>query len=319
MADDGEFHDFYKYTPSKAAASVFIVLFLLTSTFHVFQLAKPRVWFFIPIVVGGVFEIVGYTARIVSSTEAPLFKDTPYIIQTLFLLLAPALFAASVYMLLGRLIAALHADHFAIVRRTWMTKIFVTGDILSFVVQGMGGGIMASGTPSNLSLGQKIIIGGLVIQLLFFGFFIFASIIFHRRMTANPTTESMSLCFSWHKHLFALYIASALIMTRSIFRVIEYIQGADGELLSNEVYLYVFDAALMLILMVLLNVVHPREIAEVLNGDKGLNFGDLEMRRGGSRRNRLGGTGSEQNEANGSVSVVDTAYARHAIATRDFA
>lgn len=81
---------------------------------------------------------MGYIGRIISSTEAPLFTDTPYIIQTFFLLLAPALFAASIYMELGRIILFLHGEHHALIRRTWMTKIFVFGDILSFVVQGTG-------------------------------------------------------------------------------------------------------------------------------------------------------------------------------------
>ncbi|EEP81346.1 predicted protein [Uncinocarpus reesii 1704] len=260
-------------------------------------------------------EIVGYSARIISSTQAPLFKDTPYIIQSLFLLLAPALFAASIYMVLGRLIAALHADRFSIVRRTWMTKIFVTGDILSFIVQGIGGGVMYSGTPSNLSLGQKIIIVGLVIQLLFFGFFTFASIIFHRRMSANPTTTSLSIHFSWRKHLFGLYIASFLIMVRSVFRVIEYVQGSDGELLSREIYLYIFDAALMWILMLLLNIVHPREISELLRGEKSLNSVDLERQPESVKLTRVRDIIPNTRP----TSFTETAYARHAIATRGLA
>lgn len=166
MADGGEFHDFYKYTPSKAAAIVFIILFLITSCVHFFQLIKGRVWFYIPLVVGGIcacysytsrvkyiklpnqiswltlilqtVEVIGYSARIVSSTQAPLFTDTPYIIQTLFLLLAPALFAASIYMELGRIVILLDGEQYTVIRRTWMTKIFVTGDVLSFIVQGMG-------------------------------------------------------------------------------------------------------------------------------------------------------------------------------------
>lgn len=85
-----------------------------------------------------IVEIVGYAARIASSTEAPLFTDTPFIVQPLFLLLAPALFAASIYMELGRVVALLQAEQHTIVRKTWMTKIFVTGDILSFVTQGIG-------------------------------------------------------------------------------------------------------------------------------------------------------------------------------------
>lgn len=43
-------------------------------------------------------------------------------------------------MQLGRLIIILEAEDHSIVRRSWMSKIFVTGDILSFVVQGLGEG-----------------------------------------------------------------------------------------------------------------------------------------------------------------------------------
>lgn len=53
MAADEEFHDFYKYTPSKAAAATFIVLFAGTTCLHLFQLIRRRVLFYIPIVVGG--------------------------------------------------------------------------------------------------------------------------------------------------------------------------------------------------------------------------------------------------------------------------
>ncbi|EEQ91511.2 RTA1 domain-containing protein [Blastomyces dermatitidis ER-3] len=317
MANE-EFHDFYKYTPSKAAAIVFIILFLPTTGFHTFQLVKRSVWFFIPVVVGGIFEIVGYSARIISSTEAPLFTDTPYIIQNLFLLLAPALFAASIYMELGRIIAILHGEKFSVIRRTWMTKIFVTGDILSFVVQGCGGGIMSSGTKSNLSLGQKVIIVGLCIQLIFFGLFIIVSVIFHRRMAARPTTASLSIQVSWSKYLYSLYAVSVLIMIRSIFRIIEYIQGADGTLLSREFYLYIFDATLMWILMMVLNVMHPGVISELLKGDSRLKSVGMDM-----HPEELGLAGTHGNNPNSMrkqrPSFAETTYARHAIATRGLA
>lgn len=59
-------------------------------------------------------------------------------IQTLFLLLAPALFAASIYMFLGRIILVLRAESHAIMKKKWLTKVFVTGDVLSFLLQGSG-------------------------------------------------------------------------------------------------------------------------------------------------------------------------------------
>ena len=59
-------------------------------------------------------------------------------IQTLCLLLAPALLAASIYMLLGRVILVLQAESHAILKKKWLTKIFVTGDVMSFLLQGAG-------------------------------------------------------------------------------------------------------------------------------------------------------------------------------------
>ncbi|EFE31537.1 RTA1 domain protein, putative [Trichophyton benhamiae CBS 112371] len=315
MADE-EFHDFYKYTPSKAAAITFIVLFLISSVIHLFQIIRGRVLFFIPLFIGGIFEIVGFGGRIISSTEAPLFTDTPYIIQNLFLLLAPALFAASIYMQLGRLIILLGAEHHSIVRRSWMTKIFVTGDILSFVVQGLGGGIMASGKPSNLSLGEKIVVVGLIIQILFFGFFIVVSVIIHLRMRTHPTTASLSLHFSWRKYLYSLYVVSTLVMIRSIFRVAEFAQGTNGTLLKQEYYLYIFDATLMFILMVTLNVIHPGVISTLVRGKIALKGSEnLKMQSEGRRSNEQRGC----EPMNLCQSFAESIYARHAIATRGLA
>lgn len=57
--------------------------------------------------------------------------------------------------------------------------------------------------------------------------------------------------------MFVLYVVSALTMVRSIFRIIEYVQGNAGYILGHEAFLYVFDAVLMVVVMVVFNVVHP--------------------------------------------------------------
>lgn len=81
---------------------------------------------------------MGHAARAYNADESPNYSDAPFIMQTLLMLLAPALFAASIYMILGRLIRVLDAEHFSIIRTRWLTKIFVLGDVLSFAVQGIG-------------------------------------------------------------------------------------------------------------------------------------------------------------------------------------
>ncbi|KAB8229658.1 RTA1 like protein-domain-containing protein [Aspergillus alliaceus] len=127
---------FYHYDPSMGGAIVFILLFISTTGYHIFQMFKSRTWFLIPFVIG--VEIIGYIGRAMSSNQSPNWTLGPYIVQTLFLLLAPALLAASIYMFLGRIILVLQAESHALLKRKWLTKIFVTGDVLSFLLQGAG-------------------------------------------------------------------------------------------------------------------------------------------------------------------------------------
>lgn len=81
-------------------------------------------------------ETIGYIGRILSHFDQEALG--PYIMQTLLLLVAPALFAASIYMILGRLINLLKAEKYSVVRLRWLTKLFVGGDVLSFTLQSAG-------------------------------------------------------------------------------------------------------------------------------------------------------------------------------------
>jgi hypothetical protein len=148
-----------------------------------------------------------------------------------------------------------------------------------------GGGIQSSGTLESLETGTHIIVGGLFVQLLFFGIFVVVAVVFHLKIRQAPTALSAS-GVPWKKHMLALYTASGLIMVRSVFRLVEYLQGFDGYLLHHEVYLYIFDATLMFLTLVLVNVVHPSEIAKVMYGSKGTSY-EFEVGPG-SRHHRLG-------------------------------
>ncbi|KAI4736771.1 RTA1-domain-containing protein [Aureobasidium sp. EXF-12298] len=278
MSDSGtQYGDFklYRYDPSMAAAVIFILAFIVITALHFYQVVRTKTYFFAPFVIGGLFEVIGYIGRAVSSEEAPDFSIPAYSIQAILILVAPALFAASIYMELGRIILLTDGEQHSIIPSKWLTKIFVIGDVISFCLQAAGGGIMASGTLQALENGEHITIAGLVIQILFFGFFIIVSITFNIRMARVPTSRSMINSNPWKKHLYTLYGGSALILIRSVFRLIEYAQGNDGYLISHEWFLYIFDACLMLATMVLFAWYHPSEIWAMLNknGGKMVNHG----------------------------------------------
>ncbi|KAH8665194.1 RTA1 like protein-domain-containing protein [Tricladium varicosporioides] len=261
----------YNYYPSVGAAIFFAILFGIITSIHTYQLIRTRTWFLIPLLVGGYFELAGYIARTLSAQETPNWTIGPFIIQHLLILVAPALFAASIYMELGRIILLVHGEKQSIISRKWLTKIFVGGDIGSFLAQAIGAGSMAGHSQSAVHTGQTIIICGLVAQILFFFLFIATAAIFHLRIHTRPTQKLLSEpTIPWQKYMFALYGSSFLILIRCLFRLVEYAQGRDGSLMSHEIFLYIFDSVLMWGTMVISAVVHPSEINALLKGDGAL-------------------------------------------------
>ncbi|GAB1217331.1 hypothetical protein ATERTT37_006569 [Aspergillus terreus] len=182
---------------------------------------------------------------------------------TMLILVAPPLFAASIYMTLGRVIVALNEESASLVRVRLLTKVFVVGDVISFLLQCGGGGYMAAGTLDAMQNGEHIVIAGLAIQLLWFGFFVVVASVFHWRVVHRPRhthpkeLRSQSSRFSWHSLMWALYIACALILVRSIFRVVEFVQGNAGFIMRHEYLLYIFDGLLMALTGIVLFVVFP--------------------------------------------------------------
>lgn len=162
--DEGGFK-LYHYTPSFAGAVIFAVLFSAASIRHVHIIIRKKTWFFVPFLVGCLckppascdamfssadscmllVEAVGYAARAYSSKQTPDWTLMPYIMQSLLILLGPAFFAASIYMLLGRIIVLLDAEQHSLIPTKWLTKLFLLGDILSIFGQGGGKSLSLTG------------------------------------------------------------------------------------------------------------------------------------------------------------------------------
>ncbi|ODM21166.1 hypothetical protein SI65_04219 [Aspergillus cristatus] len=119
MSDSNGQIDFelYRDIPNIAAAVIFIVLFTLSTAYRSYQLIKCRAWYFIAFVIGGICErrafsitsmaqelmafvffttvqIIGYAERVAANSNK---ENVPiYSIQTILILLAPPLYAASI-------------------------------------------------------------------------------------------------------------------------------------------------------------------------------------------------------------------------------
>ncbi|RSL74306.1 hypothetical protein CEP53_000336 [Fusarium sp. AF-6] len=256
----------WRYIPSLPAAIVFVVIFGILTIGHAWKMFRHRMWFCIPFVVGGIFEIIGYAARAIAYNNTG--ELIPYVLQSALLLLAPILFAASLYMTLARVVRAVKGAPFSIITPRWLTRIFVFGDVFSFIVQSSGAGlrVQAGNNPEiDPNLGSNIIVGGLIFQIAIFGVFIATALIFSSRFRRHVAGGAVVYDVPWQESLNMLYVTSMMIMVRNIFRVVEYAMGSDGYLLGVEWGVYVFDAALMTLTMAWFFWRYPSKLKRAIN------------------------------------------------------
>jgi hypothetical protein len=135
-------------------------------------------------------------------------------------------------MILGRLILRTDSGSLCIVRPTWVTKIFVAGDVLCFLIQSGGAGKLVQAKDADaVSQGENIILVGLVVQILIFGFFVVVAGIWHRRLQQRSTATSMAV--PWNRYIAYLYAASGFITIRNACRAAEYAMGKVSFTVGN--------------------------------------------------------------------------------------
>ena len=138
--------------------------------------------------------------------------------------------------------------------------------MLTAAAGGLTGGARA--LPILAKIGNGVIIASLILQLVWFAFFVVVAFMFHRAMRLVPTESANRPDIRWETYLFNLYFVSLLIMIRSLARAIEFIQGSSSPIQRFEVLFYIFDAVLMLISVLYLHWKHPSEIGLLLRGEE---------------------------------------------------
>ncbi|KAL9574065.1 hypothetical protein ACKAV7_001841 [Fusarium commune] len=232
--------DLYPYNPSQGPAYAFLGLFGAAGIAHFIMMFPYRSAFPIPMIIGCGMEAAAYWFR--SRSHDNLRQTLPFLIQNLLVLVSPPFLAATIYMSLGRITRALKAEEASLISLRWITKLFVLVDLICFATQTAGAIMSGSEDLDEAKRGQTIIIGGLVLQILAFALFIVCTLTLQLRLRANPPVQCVAgVITDYRRYFVALYCTSGLFLIRNLVRIIEYKQGGDGQLLSNEAFLYVFD------------------------------------------------------------------------------
>ena len=142
----------WKYLPSTPAAAIFLLLFISTTTFHTWKMIKTKTWFCTVFVIGGfctcalsfpfphlrtptdrnLVEVIGYIGRCIAHNNTG--KLMPFILQNFFILLSPALFAASIYMVLGRIIRSVRGEAHSLISSRLVKEVFSLGGSITGLV-----------------------------------------------------------------------------------------------------------------------------------------------------------------------------------------
>ncbi|KAK6602369.1 RTM1 [Botrytis cinerea] len=287
---------YFTYNPSEPAAYGFVALFALLTLAHIIYMFPLRSWYFISFILGGICETFGYYGR--SKCHDNISDIGPWILQMILILGAPTFLAATVYMTLARLTVSLGAEEHSMINSRWLTKIYVLIDVICFFSQFAGAGVQASGDATIISIGNKVILGGLIFQIIAFCFFLYMAWRIGTRFEQSQENHPSSLRYpelesGWKKYFRALYAVSTLLIIRNLVRAIEYGQQASGGGFSyatrnddgtltyvgdrtetigdKEAFLYVFDAAPMFLVVLIFLIVHPGKFikrARVVKGER---------------------------------------------------
>ncbi|KAJ3389348.1 hypothetical protein CcCBS67573_g02908 [Chytriomyces confervae] len=233
------------------AAAIYTILF----AFHLIQGIRHKTLYMAAAIAGAFFEAVGYFCRIVSINDP--FNIPMYSAQYSFIVVSPVLVAATQYVMLEKVMHHSYPEA-SPVKHTLITRTFVISDIIAFLVQVAGSSILLS-DRSKTDLGLRIMMAGLVVQVISFAVYLAIAIVFYRRagklvLEGKPALVETK---AWRTIFMTLMVSGNFVFLRSVFRIIEFSYGFRGFIATNELYMYVFDFGLMFLALVAFNVNHP--------------------------------------------------------------
>ncbi|CAE6459258.1 unnamed protein product [Rhizoctonia solani] len=247
------------YIPETIPAIVAGALYVAIPIMCLFWGFKRWARYMLTVMIGGICYAAGLFLRIPYRDHQEQLGF--YIVMNMLTVLSPCAFIATAYMLLGRLALHLDADEYLLIKARTITKLFLTSDIVTLLIQAAGGSMATN--VDIAAIGSKIFLVGLIIQLISFCGYMFVFAVFLYRMKVNRPEECMlprnsSEFFShWTALAGSLIVSCIGILIRSIFRTIENAQGFTGYLATHEVYFYVLDTLPLFVAILMFVVTWP--------------------------------------------------------------
>ena len=177
---------------------------------------------------------------------------TYLVASTVLVMSGPPVYALINYFILSRVLY--YIPYLAPLHPGRVATTFIGLDAVCEILIGQGAWRMANSdlTDHERKIGSNLVTASLCLQAALFGAFGLLAAQFHRRANkAGVLTKDLRIV------LRVLYVSAAIVTIRCIYRLVEYIEGWDSDVYKNEVFFWIFEAAIMFINTTLLNVWHP--------------------------------------------------------------
>ncbi|PSK40557.1 hypothetical protein C7M61_000204 [Candidozyma pseudohaemuli] len=281
----------YRADLNMGANVFFCVIFGVVTIWHFVVGALYRYWYFFFVLgIGSGLDFGGYLARSVSATDETLVD--PFLVQIIVLTIAPAFIMAGVYYMLGRQLVYI-GEGYSWLKPRWFSYIYVTCDVISLVIQAIGGGMAATALSANKDTddGTHVMVAGIAFQVATMSSFFIVGGNFVARVwfRASPDvrfswSNFFSLLFNVGKanelhqklepnydpkyahvrgrklfpYVFtSIFAATVLIYIRCIYRLVELSEGWTGYTIRHEAFLFGLDAAMVFLTVLLFVPFHP--------------------------------------------------------------
>ncbi|SCV06156.1 LANO_0H23332g1_1 [Lachancea nothofagi CBS 11611] len=270
---------------NSAMAAIFGVLFILQLAAGVYT---RQWWILVSFLCACALEVAGYIGRALGHNDTTNI-DT-FLLQFICLTIAPVFTMAGIYYQLGKLVE-IYGHRFALLKNPMLYSwIFMACDVISLIVQAVGGGMSGSAAADNTdtATGDHIFVAGLAFQVASMSVFLvlwfhllYQIFVVSRMEHTGASKPSWSLVHVSQQDIdykyrpkfeflrihpkrwvfnyfgYALTAAVLLVYVRCIYRVVELAEGWHGDLITHEVYFIILDALMMSMATTLMTVFYP--------------------------------------------------------------
>lgn len=155
----------YGFRLSRPGNVIYLVVFGLIMLFNIAMLYRSRYhWYNVTFICGYALEFIGFLGRVLAFGDNTNINY--YIMQYTTLTLSPAFIMGGIYFIFAQNVTV-HGREYSVLKPMWYSYFFLTSDICSLVVQGIGGGMASAANKNHTDLapGTWTMFGGVLFQV----------------------------------------------------------------------------------------------------------------------------------------------------------